>query len=482
MAIETEHSQYSKRKIQWKKMRDCTAGQEAVHAAATEYLPKLSGQSDDDYKAYVGRALFYNATGRTVEGLTGMVFRKEPIVNIPEGLKAYEDDITLDGLSLLGFAEQIVDDVVVVGRAGILVDHPTINEGITVAQAEAENLRPFLKHYKAENIFNWKVESRNNVQVLTQLRLWETRQVSDAEFSDEMQQQIRVLDLEPSTGFYRQRVFVKNPKPTGESDKWIKIDGDIYPLFKGKPMTFIPFYFVGIKNGKPDADKPPLIDLANVNLSHYVSTADLEHGAHFTGLPTAVITGHTEPDEEKGNDYRIGAATAWVFPNPETKVQYLEFQGQGLATLENRLAKKEEQMAFLGARMLTPQKRGVESAETATINRAGEDSVLASMVNSVSEAIEQALKFMAQWATFDGDVEFDLNTDFMAVEMSPQQLTALLQSWQSGAIAYDDLLWNLKRGEIVRETRTAEDIRSEVETENPFQGGDTPSGGAPGAQ
>lgn len=477
MAIDSEHPQYAARKEQWKKMRDTTAGQEAIHAKATKYLPKLSGQSDEEYRAYLKRTTFYGATPRTVEGLSGMVFRKAPQYKVPKGLEPYLEDVTLDGLSLLGFAEEIVDDVITVARAGILVDHPIVAEGTTKAQAEASNIRPFLKHYTAENIFNWKVEGRNNAQVLTQVRLWEMVPVAGAnEFSDDQQRQIRVLDLDPA-GNYRQRVFIEQKNAPTPDQKWIQFGADIYPTMNGAPLNFIPFWFVGAKNGKPKAEKPPLIDLANVNLSHYTSTADLEHGAHFTGLPTAVITGHTEDDSEKGNEYRIGAATAWIFPNPETKVQYLEFQGQGLEALENRIAKKEEQMAFLGARMLTPEKRAVESAETANIHRMGEQSVLASLSQSVSEAIQQALAFMSDWAGFGNTVKYDLNKEFLATPMTPQQLESLLKTWQAGGIAYADLLDNLKKGEIVRDDRTAEEIRSEVETENPFI---DPTGGAGG--
>lgn len=473
MAIDSEHPEYIGRKEQWEKMRDTTAGQEAIHKAGQKYLPKLSGQTDDDYKAYQCRALFYGATGRTVEGLSGMIFRKDPQYTVPAGLEPMLEDVTLGGLSLLGFAQEVVDDIITVARAGILVDHPTVAANTTKMQAEAANIRPFLKHYTAENIFNWKVEGRNNAQVLTQVRLLETVEIKSSEFDNGMRKQIRVLDLEPTTGNYRQRVFVENKQANTANDKWIQEGDDVYPQMNGAPLQFIPFYFVGAKNSLPCPEKPPLIDMANVNLSHYRSTADLEHGAHFTGLPTAVITGHTDDDSEgKNAEYRIGAATAWIFPNPETKVQYLEFQGQGLEALENRIAKKEEQMAFLGARMLSPEKKSAETAETAAIHRMGESSVLASLAQSVGEAIEKALRFMSEWAGFDGGeaVEYKLNKDFMATIMTPQELTALLQTWQAGGIAYDDLLDNLKRGEIVRQERTAQDIRSEVETENPFMG------------
>lgn len=483
MAIDSEHPDYTKRKVQWEKLRDCNEGQEAIHAAGTKYLPKLSGQSDAEYKAYVNRTLFYGATARTIDGLTGMIFRKAPQIEVPEGLKKMIADVTLDGLDLTGFAEEVVEDVVEVGRCGILVDHPATPAGATQAQAEALNMRPFLKHYDAEAIFNWKTASRNNALVLTQVRLWECAPVGAGEFDDDERKQIRILDLNEA-GQYRHRVFVKKKNPDPNGEQWELLpNSEVIPLKGGKPLNFIPFYFVGVKNGLPDAEKPPLIDLVNANLSHYLSTADLEHGAHFTALPTAVITGHQDETAEGSTppEYRIGAATAWVFPNAETQVQYLEFQGQGLGALEKRVEAKENYMAALGARMLAPEKRAAEAADTLNIRSSGETSVLASLAASAGQAIEDAVRFMAEWAGMSGTVTIKLNSDFVAVKMTAQELTALFQTYQGGGMAFADFLFNLKRGEIIQEDRTEEAIRSEIETANPFSGGDIGGGAGNGA-
>lgn len=469
MPVDTTHYQYDKYQPQWKRLRDVIEGQDVVHLAGDYYLPKLSGQDQHEYKAYVKRALLYGATSRTLDGLSGMVFRVAPSTELPPGIVEFENNITLDGLSLSGFAEQLIDDVLAVGRCGILVDHPdTTGQDLSQADAEILNIRPFMKHYKTESIINWKTQGVQNNQVLTEVRLSESVSVQDPEdeFSNELVEQIRVLDLFENK--YRQRIYRKDDK----KKKWVQLGGDIFPLKNGVPLDKIPFYFVGVKNGSADVEKPPLIDLADVNLSHYRTMADLEHGAHFTALPTAVVTGLSPVDEEdegEAPEYRIGSATAWLFSNPDTDVKYLEFQGSGLSALEQRAKAKEEYMAFLGAKMLSPDKRTVEAAETAQIHRQGENSVLASISQSVSQSIEAALIMFLEWrGTEGGEVRYQLNKDFIPVIMSAQDLTALVQTWQAGGIAFDDLVWNLKRGEIIRDERQPEDLLSEIETENPF--------------
>jgi len=140
--------------------------------------------------------------------------------------------------------------------------------------------------------------------------------------------------------------------------------------------------------------------------------------------------------------------------------------------LEARAASKEMLMAMLGARMLSPDKKAAETAEAATIHRQGELSVLASLSNSVSIAITKALMLLAEWSGIEGEIDFKLNKDFTPAGLNAPEITALVQSWQSGAIAYSDLFDNLQRGEIIDPLRTPEDVRAEVEQENPFQASD----------
>ena len=77
MGIESKHPRYKEKEIQWARCRDTYDGEDAVKGKRTEYLPKLSSQSDSSYAAYMKRASFYNTVKRTVHGLAGAVMRIE---------------------------------------------------------------------------------------------------------------------------------------------------------------------------------------------------------------------------------------------------------------------------------------------------------------------------------------------------------------------------------------------------------------------
>ena len=462
MAVDTRHPDHEAMEDRWVKMRDVVAGQERIHDKGKRYLPELSGQSPREYRAYRDRTPFYNATKRTIDGLSGMIFRREPDVERPDAMEAFFEDVTLDGLDHQAFAENCIEEVLEVGRGGILVDHPrTEGRTITRAQAEAEAVRPFFNLYKSESVLGWRVGQVGNITTLTQLRLKEWIEEPDGEFDTESIAQIRVLDLVQGESGPQYRVRLYREQIVDGKKQWVQHGDEVFPLMRGQPIPYIPFVFFNTQDTRPDVVLPPLLDLANTNLAHYRVTADLFHGAHFTGLPTAVITGH-QRDEESG-PLRIGSQEAWVLPEEQAKAHYLEFTGQGLGSLESLLNRLEHQMAFLGARMLAPEKKAAEAADTARIKQQGESSVLASMSMAVSGALTKACEIARDWMGLSGDVRYELNHDFDPTGLSAQELQALVMSWQQGAIGFETLFENLKRGEIVRSDKSAEEEREEID-------------------
>ncbi|CAB4194273.1 Domain of unknown function DUF4055 [uncultured Caudovirales phage] len=459
MSVKTPHPEYTEHAAQWQRCRDAFEGQDAIHEAGSTYLPMLSGQSVDEYKAYVTRATFYNATSRTVSGLKGMLFRKEARVEVAPVVKPLLEDISLEGDPLHLQAMEAVEECLVVGRVGIFVDFPKVDvTAVTAADAQAMQLRPTSRLYETESIINWRTSTIRNANVLSRVVLEEEVEVAKSEFESECKTQYRVLDLAPSpvpnnlSMVYRVRVFEQD-----KDGKDIQIGESAYPILAGKMLDFIPFYFVGINGVSPDVEEPPLLDLVNINVSHYKTNADYEHGCHFTGLPTPVITGYT-PDAAPGSQttFGIGSTTAWVFPRTDAKAFFLEFTGTGLKALENNLTRKEAQMAVLGARMLETKMNTGESGVSSSINLNGEQSTLATIAKAVSLGIQRALTTFALFAGSSTPVRFELNKDFFPVPMTPLELTALVASWQNGAISYDTLFQNLKRGEVMDPAKTVE--------------------------
>ena len=456
MAVNAKHPEYSKNLIKWQLMRDALAGE----VAKEKYVPKLSDQEAEEYKAYVGRAEFYNATARTQVALTGLLFAKPPKVELPEALKTIGENISLDDDSLEALAKNIADECLSVGRCGVLVDLPSVEKSdYSKLEAERLNLRAYATLYKAENIINWKTTKINGSNVTSLVVLAETyAEPTQDEFVDKIKTRYRVLDLHE--GYYRQRVFSETKAGNFE------VVSEIYPSANGQKLEYLPFTFFNVNDLKTAVEKPPLLDLAKVNISHFRSEVDLEHGTHFTALPTPYVTGYQGESSEK---LKIGSTAVWVINDPSAKVGFLEFSGAGLSTLENRIAVKEKRMSILGARLLLDEKKTAEATETLQMRKSGENAVLTNVASTISEGVASFLKDVAFFENIASEnLIYEINTDYNLTMIEPQLLAQIIAGIQSGDIPNEVLYDALLKGELMPKTiQSYEDYQAKLEQAAP---------------
>jgi len=457
-----KHADYELYEDYWKRARDTYGGQKKVQAAGETYLPKLDNQSATQYESYKMRARFLNAVRRTVDGLTGMVFRKEPIVE-SNGIDGFLADVALQNQSFVDYAQQVINEVLLVAGGGTLVEHPIQAEVITVAQAEQMNMRPLFKFYAVENVINWRYKTINNIPTLVEVVLKEKYQ-NDSGEQKELTRNL-LIDID---GVYKQIVT----KP----DDAVKPIEEIIPLMNGKTMEFIPFVFHNTRTGIK-YEMPPLTDLVDTNIHHYQIEADHMHGLRYVALPTPYVTGCSGPEENANNEdgtpvkqMSLGPSEIWFIANELAKVGMLEFTGTGLAAIREQLSRVESHMAQLGARVLMPEELiGKETATKSIISAKSETSLLSRIVNVTSSQLTTALRYASMWMD-KTDLEkykVTLNTDFLPVSMTSADLTALVGSWVSGAISHETLFDNLKKGDIIAGDADFNSERKKIEDQMP---------------
>lgn len=463
MPIDSFHPAYAGASTAWKRVRNAASGQAAIHAAGKTYLPALPEQTPEEYEAYKSRAVYFNATGRTHEALVGLVNRRSPTHDFSHSTQYLIDDVSNANVTAAALSKLLLSEVLITGRAGLLVEYPNVYETpSSAAAAAAQGLRPYISMYTTESIRNWREARINNVLQPVLVVLEESYEESVDEWASETKTQFRELTL--IDGVYHQRLW-----RAAASAGYVIVD-DIVPLSNGAALTKIPFVAVGAEENTLTPATPPLSDLVDMNLAHYRVTADYEHGCHFAALPTAVVSGHMLQQGE--TSLKLGSSNAWILPDSQAKAQYLEFTGQGLGPLEKNLAAKEQQMAALGARMLAPDKAAAEATQTLQLRANGEYSALASVTNNVSEAMTAAIRLMCSWAGISGTdlAAYRLNTDYLPTGLTAQEITALVGAWQSGAISKRSLFAKLQRGEVVAADLSYDDEQEFANEEGPARG------------
>jgi hypothetical protein len=454
MQIDAKHPDYAAHVDKWQRIRDVTAGTDEVKSRSTNYLPKPKGHDDEDYQGYLKRAEFYPATQRTVDGLTGAIFRKEPQVTVPDGTEELLEAMTARGLDFTTFSKQVVREVLSLGRYGVLVD---VRDGDDKA---------FAAGYDAESIINWRVEFIDRQPVLTLMVLRENVMVPSATdpFITETKERYRVLHMgileETDKSVYVQEIYEKQKDKAGK-DSFVLLQ-QIIPVRRGEPLDKIPFTVFGPTDLSAEIQKSPILDLVDTNLSHYRTSAELEEGAYFTGLPMYVISGRGLGEEDPV-EFQVGSRAALRLDEGGS-AQVLTVSGEGMGLLSRLMDSKESRMAVLGARILEDQKAGVEAAATVAMRHRGENSLLASLSDTVARGLTDVLETMIWWSGADTpDVTTELNKDFTGAQLSGAELVQLTAAFQSGSIGPEVFFKALKDGERVPDGWTIEDWLADID-------------------
>lgn len=525
MPVDSKNYAYLARIGLWQKCREVADGATSVKANAPIYLPRMESQDEGDYEQYVRRAYFFNATGRTIDSFNGLVFFKDPSEDYPDSLDEIATDISLQGESIYDYEKFLLNEVLTVGRSGSLIDW------------SAEEARPYVINYQAEQIINWQAK-RINGKLLTSLVVLKElvsmddsntaetpeettdltannaapiprpftvarmnavaasdvfnggsqTQTSLAEadnFNPRLINQIRVLSLETGNDgkpvytvtIYQPKQTKKNRIGTGATKTATYVETfKTTPLRKGQPINEIPFVFHGVNNLLPTPDKPPMADIVDANIHHFINSADYEHALHYTALPTPYICANKATKSK----ISLGSKTIIQIDDASAKIGYLEFNGEGLKSLETAIANKEQNMASLGARMLETPKRVAETVDTLNFRQTGEQASLSQIAITTSRGIEKVLQWFLWWMSpadttmieiaSQETVTIELNTQFNPTSINPQLLAGLVAARQAGLMSQESFTYALKRGDVIDPTLSVEDEIEKIENEMTTQG------------
>ena len=453
MPIESTSPQYDALVPAWQKCRDAYEGQEAVIDRGAAYVAPLDTQTPTEYINYLRRGLYFNATARTVQSMVGASFRRPPVVEAGAA-EPLLSDITLTDFPFESLAKATMREILAVGRYGLLCDYSD------------EEGRPYLVPYLAENIINWRVERIGGRSVITLIVLAESSHIADVSdpYAWEDQYRLRVLSLEE--GVYTVRVYVKAKDATGgPNERYILVE-EIVPTVAGSSLEYIPFICLNANTVGMETDRPPLLDLVDVNLHHWRLSCDYNHGLHYTGLPTPVAAGFPKSNE----GYRIGPGTAWWSESADAKASFLEFKGEGLGAMRDALTEDEAKMAALGGRLLEKPKHAAEAAAAIRLRMAGDQATLASITEAIDRGLTQAVGLLNAWMGVAPEgVEVILNKDFFAEQMSADEAVKLMQITQQGYMSVENLMFLYDRGELLRPGVEPQEERELIELQQSIQ-------------
>jgi hypothetical protein len=401
----------------WILIEDLMGGTYSMRKKHRRYLPQEPRELDESYDNRLARSVCPPYYQRLERMLAGMLTRKPVrLEDTSDSITEHLFDVDMQGNDLNVWTYETARKIVLYGHIGTLVDAPT------------DGGRPYWVTYTPRQILGWRTELKDGQQALSMLRLSETVTVPDGEYGEKTVQQIRLL----TPGAYQ--IHQKGD------------DGEFRITDEGTTsLGYIPFSVAYSNRVGYLESRPPLEDIAELNLKVYQVQSDLDNQLHISAVPMLAFFGFPSAAEEVS----AGPGEALAFP-VEGKAEYIEPKGTSFDYQFRRLEQIASQINELGLSAVLGQKLSAETAEAKRIDRSQGDSTMMVIAQNVQDMIDNCLQYHAQYlgqAAAAGSCF--VNRDFIGARLEPQEIQSLLQLYTAGTITQETLLRQLSDGEVL---------------------------------
>lgn len=431
MSVSDRHPQYTSALAdEWRTMRDCMAGESAVKARTTAYLPLPDGwarQADGGtaiYTAYSKRARFPEIVATSIRSMVGVMHAQDWQIQLPAALEYLRQSATPDGIPLELLSRRISTELMVTGRYCVLADAP------------AEGGNPYLVGYPAEALINWDEagdlfvleEQQNKRDGLTWTQVIATRvlQITDGRYSQEV---------------YEDDFMVSGAEPRA---------------LGGKALGFIPISIGGAMDVDLKPESPPMIGVARAAIAHYQLNADYRMALFMAYQDTLFVYNAATAPTAVGAGVMVVLNAAEI--GKDVRAEYVAPSGASIQAHERAMDREQQAAIKSGASLFDNSPRGQESGEARRLRFSAETATLATIAGSSAAILERALKNIAQMMGANPDeVIVSPPRNMLEGALDAQTVAALVSAWEAGAFGYETLYDNLQRGRIASPERSAEE-------------------------
>jgi len=399
------------------------------------YLTQYDLEEDSKYLERLENATLYNFLKKSVDNLSSVLFRKSLKVDYKVKNEKFIKNIDGKGSSLNQFSKEVSREALKDGLAYIWVDSQRVDQAVSVSNID--NIQPYLKLIKRENVYSKKIVFENGLAVLKQIVFNQTIDVEkDGEDFETVEKEIYIVLTENGGKIWSLKDGSKEVYE--EIDSWENTLG-LVPV--------IPIY--SAKTGFLEADIP-LLDLAFMNLKHFNSQSNLDSILRLAAVPVPIVYSDNEFDKNtlKKEGLTIGVNKALAF-NDKSKegFEFVEIQGNSIDKLENNLIKIEESMDKMALSVLTSN--SFNTATEAKIADSNSNLFLMDLAMSLEDGLNSAFKIMELYIGIKLDITVSINKDFESLGLDAQTIDKYISLKREGLISIDTLWDELIKGEVL---------------------------------
>ena len=419
----------------WRIMEAVTNGSDWIRLNAAMYLPQEPREDDDAWRARVRRSVLSPFTVRILENAAGLVLRRPVKVIGDDYWQDFARNVDGLGSSINEYARRAMISALTYGHCAILVDYPKDPGALTLAEERAISRRPYFNHIDAPQIWGWRQDSTLPSAPLSQVRIHQIITRPAGKFGEDKVEQMTVI----YPGYYE-----TYERGTGTPSQNVVSSGNLSIA----EIPLVPIY--ATREGMLTS-KPPLQDIASLNITHYQRQADLIHALHIAAMPTLVLEG-----------WDAESSSASVGPNygismePGHKAYYIQSDASSFSSQSDEIQQLEQQMATLGVTKLLGQKFVAESADAKRVDQSQANSVLAILSLEMESALNEAFALAAAYLGVEPP-KIVLDREFDFYRLIGQDVAVLSDINARGGLTDETFLRVLQRGEVLPDNLNIEE-------------------------
>ncbi|SHG79464.1 protein of unknown function [Kaistia soli DSM 19436] len=434
----------------WAMISDIRAGASAVRGKGVAYLPKYEAESTEDYARRKATAPWRPEFNDALAALVSKPFSRDIGVRGADDfdLKSLVEDVDTRGNSITIFARDVFADGIADGLHGILIDHPPMPPNATRADEKAAGARPYFVHIQAIDLIAvyFEVIGGRLVPVHARIRECVTERSG---FAETTINQVRVL--EPG---------IWQVWRADDQGNWFKYQ------YGETSLSYVPLvlFFTGERRGDY-LNKPPLKDLADLQIELFQALSRQDEILNFAGFPMLSANGFSKPE----GDIKVGPRSILFAPAVEgvqTSWQFIQPDAALIEQVASHVGSITEDMRRLGMQPMVQRAGGVTATAT-SVDTAKAHSVLQAWVIGLKDALEQAFVIACDYLGRQASVELDISTDFSVEPFAQAPLTALATARKAKDISQLTYWDGLRRFDVLpsdfdpdqEELRIAEELQ-----------------------
>lgn len=415
-----------------KRVDDCLQGQRNIKRKQ-QYLPPNQWQKehDDQYQAYLQRALFYSMTTYAMRIYEGLTMSGEPEIILPKdgGMDFLRKWATVHKRSLHTLQNSLNYDQFASGLRCMLVEPQNNDERPFFIQEFSANC--FLRAH----FFKSDGESKAKVVLLNQ---------SGFKFDlktkkDEWRESLLVLGLDRNGEYYQSLITfaqwgesfdVDNPPATNEANGVVTV----YPNCRKSRLNFIPFTWCGATTlSGSTMDLPPLLDMADCEIKLFQLDAQYAQHIFQSSQETIFFTGNTQGLDLK--DIRYGSGAHNKLPR-DCDVKVISNNGVGFQAQAEYMKSIMEQIEL--RRMSIMSSKSHQSGTAIGIVQNAQTAPLRTVVTTSGDAITEQMRYIATWMGYGASeiakIRYTPSKDFANVDSNLSEFVALCRAVTDGVV------------------------------------------------